>query len=937
MRRIVIILIALLGTLVVKAQDNIFNIIFKQDFENDTPGLYDYNEWKQDWNSPAYSNGLDRTYIVKTDAGSKVLQWNYPKGCVGSSSGGGQFEPENNAGADEIYMSYNIKFRPGFDWVLGGKLPGLKGGPDHYNPGGPTPAWGDGFSNGLMWGHGYGGQDDVGGLYFYTYYQDMPSVYGESRRWGKFKFDTNSDHWYNVTIRMVMNTVKSDGSGGNHDGIMEGFIDGKLVASYTGLRFRNVSSIHIDKMKVYSFFGGSGSQYGAARDEWTLIDDVYLFTYADGVNVPRGNNPSPSGRILQLPNLTDNSSVNTPDISSPSVPTGLTLDSKNTSSITFSWSKSSDNTGVAGYNIWVNGGKNGTTSNTNFQLTGLKDGTSYKIAVSAFDAASNESEKSNSLDVTTDNSSVPDTDAPSKPSGLVVTGKSASSVNLSWSPSSDNTGVAGYIVFVDGTAKGTSNTTSYVINDLNPGTTFVLTVSSFDASSNKSALSQPLSVTTESAGYSDNNAPENEIGLPNINIIEVHNEAENSAKTVSEISSYGNSELYNFGLMISRDGNPVLGGTILTAETEMYYVKNDDRVTKNLQAMYNFSEGKGNRVYDISGSSNTADLTIDNTSQTTWLSGQGLKVTGNTVISSEENSANLSRALSSTNEITMEAWIKPSDIEQSGPARILTLSSDNYNRAATLGQTGDATGYDYNVRLNTTMTDGNGLPEGSSNDSYQIPALQHLVYTRDRDGNEKIFVNGVVRYSGTRNGDFSSWTDGYILALANELTGNRPWRGTYYLVAVYNRALNNNEVVQNYKAGYGKLQFNSVLENLEPDSHYYLTAFAETDKGMKYGEIVDFVTSPVTVDEDSIQMNVYPNPSDGIFRVSFQYNKIDHATIRVSDMNGKLIHSSVIPVNDFGMIQEKQFNLSSKIKNGVYFVTLILGPSINTRKLIIQH
>ena len=33
------------------------------------------------------------------------------------------------AGLDEVYMSYNIKFRPGFQWVEGGKLPGLGGGP----------------------------------------------------------------------------------------------------------------------------------------------------------------------------------------------------------------------------------------------------------------------------------------------------------------------------------------------------------------------------------------------------------------------------------------------------------------------------------------------------------------------------------------------------------------------------------------------------------------------------------------------------------------------------------------------------------------------------------------------------------------------------------------------------------------------------------------
>ncbi len=122
MRLIVVILIALLGQITVLAQDNIYNIIFKQDFENDTPGLYNYNEWKEDWNNPDYANGLDKTYIIKTSDGNKVMQWTYPKGSFGPTDGGGQFNSPNNAQADEVYMSYNIKFKPGFDWNMGEKF-----------------------------------------------------------------------------------------------------------------------------------------------------------------------------------------------------------------------------------------------------------------------------------------------------------------------------------------------------------------------------------------------------------------------------------------------------------------------------------------------------------------------------------------------------------------------------------------------------------------------------------------------------------------------------------------------------------------------------------------------------------------------------------------------------------------------------------------------
>ncbi len=403
MRRTMFTFLILATSLLLNAQNSTFNIIFNQNYENDTPGLYNHAEWAQDFNNPAFANGLDKTVIVNTADASRVMQWNYPKGSVGPSQGGGQWEAPFTP-QDEVYMSYNIKFKPGFDWAQGGKLPGLRGGPNSYGPG-ERPGWSDGFSNGLMWGHGYGGQDDIGALYFYTYYQDMASIYGDCRRWGNFKFQT--DHWYNVTIRMVMNTVKSDGSGGNADGIMEGFIDGKLLVSVTGLRLRNVSTIHIDKMKIYTFFGGSGAEYAALRDEWSMIDDVYMFTYADGVNVPRGRTPSPAGRILQLPTMKDEmASVGTV----PATPSGLSVVSKSSSSASLSWNdNASDESGYrlerstdgTNFSLLANLPANSRT----FQDAGLTPSTKYYYRVRSFNTIGN-SVWSNITSVTTDESSI---------------------------------------------------------------------------------------------------------------------------------------------------------------------------------------------------------------------------------------------------------------------------------------------------------------------------------------------------------------------------------------------------------------------------------------------------------------------------------------------------------------------------------------------------
>jgi len=68
-------------------------------------------------------------------------------------------------------------------------------------------------------------------------------------------------------------------------------------------------------------------------------------------------------------------------------------------SVQLRWNPSTDNVGVAGYNIWLNAEYYGTTSDTFFIFQDLPIGT-HLLAVSAFDAAGNESDKSETLMIT---------------------------------------------------------------------------------------------------------------------------------------------------------------------------------------------------------------------------------------------------------------------------------------------------------------------------------------------------------------------------------------------------------------------------------------------------------------------------------------------------------------------------------------------------------
>jgi hypothetical protein len=89
-----------------------------------------------------------------------------------------------------------------------------------------------------------------------------------------------------------------------------------------------------------------------------------------------------------------------------------------------------------------------------------------------------------------------DTTPPSTPTGLAATSVTASGVSLAWTASTDNVGVTSYTVFRNGSAIGTSPTTSFSDTGLAPSTTYTYAVRANDAAGNASAQGAPLSVTT---------------------------------------------------------------------------------------------------------------------------------------------------------------------------------------------------------------------------------------------------------------------------------------------------------------------------------------------------------------------------------------------------------------------------------------------------------
>ena len=203
-----------------------------------------------------------------------------------------------------------------------------------------------------------------------------------------------------------------------------------------------------------------------------------------------------------------------PDTQAPSVPANLTSSAQTSSSISLSWSASTDNTSVTGYQILRAPGASGgtftqiaTAPSNSFVNTGLSANTTFRYQVRATDAAGNVSAVSNTVTAMTQAGTGGDTQLPSVPANLTAPATTASSISLAWSASTDNVGVTGYQVLRAPGASGgtfaqiaTSPSNSFVNTGLAASTTFRYQVRAFDAAGNVSAVSNTVTAATQAGG-----------------------------------------------------------------------------------------------------------------------------------------------------------------------------------------------------------------------------------------------------------------------------------------------------------------------------------------------------------------------------------------------------------------------------------------------------
>jgi len=209
-----------------------------------------------------------------------VLRVLYPADSYTHATGGGtQFYNLWNATDDSKFetmlLSYDLAFDSDFDWVKGGKLPGLRGGLASTGcSGGKLPTGKECFSSRLMWRKGGSGE-------VYAYIQksndlcDRSDVgcnedFGISIDRKSFTFATGV--WQRLSLLVQLNNPPNVANGN-----IQFFYNDQHVLSQDGLQIRTADNLTINGLFFSTFFGGADDSFATPKDVHAYFRNITLW------------------------------------------------------------------------------------------------------------------------------------------------------------------------------------------------------------------------------------------------------------------------------------------------------------------------------------------------------------------------------------------------------------------------------------------------------------------------------------------------------------------------------------------------------------------------------------------------------------------------------------------------------------------------------------
>ena len=413
--------------------------------------------------------------------------------------------------------------------------------------------------------------------------------------------------------------------------------------------------------------------YGASSNPNDMVENYMDYSYDDCMNIFTDDQKarmqvvlSSSIRRASLTTSTKCGGGGGGDTESPTDPTNLTASNETSSTVDLSWNASSDNVGVTGYNVYIDGSLLGTVTGTSAAVTGLSASTTYVAGVRARDAVGNLSGQAStsfttlaascvdgsltltivldnypeetSWTVTSGGSTVAsggtygshpdgstvveninlgngdytftindsygdgiccqygsgsytltsggttvasggsftsseatsfcasggggDTEAPSTPANVNTVNIAKTTATAVWTASSDNVGVTGYSLYLDGSLIGSTTATSANLSGLTHSTTYTVCVSAIDAAGNESAQGCDGFTTLAAPDDEDPTAPTN---VTAFNVAETSADVSWTASTDNEgVVSYN---VYLGGTLVENVGSTSTSLTGLTANT----------------------------------------------------------------------------------------------------------------------------------------------------------------------------------------------------------------------------------------------------------------------------------------------------------------------------------------------------------------------------------
>ncbi|MDQ0193816.1 carbohydrate binding domain-containing protein [Paenibacillus wynnii] len=219
-------------------------------------------------------------------------------------------------------------------------------------------------------------------------------------RWSMVKRDASGnvlENYFNENTSTYQYVAKLNGIRSNYEALRTGTQREMWSAQNLYAFSRRVDSGANLGQEVISVFSNatSGTQSVTIplRAESTLAVGTVLVNQlntADTVTVQSGG---ASGKQISVSVGANSSKIYAKqlivDTIAPTAPTNVTAVAQGASSVLVSWTASTDNVGVTGYEVYRNGIKVGTTASTSYSDNGLTSSTTYQYTVKAFDAAGN--------------------------------------------------------------------------------------------------------------------------------------------------------------------------------------------------------------------------------------------------------------------------------------------------------------------------------------------------------------------------------------------------------------------------------------------------------------------------------------------------------------------------------------------------------------------